>query len=145
MVFVAVSPAVFIVRNLHLHVNVPFAVTVKSHGHHGVSIHRPLHCLFNRVAKHTSKKKKLQVTGLCEGNPPVIGGFPWKRATKAESVFVLWRHYAIHMLLSGHVFPITKASNSNSSSSSSSNSFIYSLLLTEQAIEQSICRNDKTS
>ena len=30
------------------------------------------------------KKIKLRVTGLCEGNPPVIGGFPSQRASKAE-------------------------------------------------------------
>ena len=35
----------------------------------GVSIHRRLDCLFNRLSRHRSKKTaKLRVTGLCEGN-----------------------------------------------------------------------------
>ena len=41
----------------------------------GVSIR-----LFNRLFRHLSKKQtsKLRATGLCEGNPPVTGGFPHK-------------------------------------------------------------------
>ena len=47
---------------------------------HGVSNHQHLDCLFNRLFRHTSKKKsKLLVTGRCVGNPPVTGGFPSQR------------------------------------------------------------------
>ena len=45
----------------------------------GVSNHRHLHCLFNCLFRRRSKKApKLRVTGLCEGNPPMTGGFPYK-------------------------------------------------------------------
>ena len=37
----------------------------------------------------------LRVAGLCEGNPPLTGGFPSWRASKAEIVSILWpwRHH----------------------------------------------------
>ena len=34
--------------------------------------------------RRSSKPSKLRVTGLCEGNPPVTGGFPSLRASNAE-------------------------------------------------------------
>ena len=43
----------------------------------GVSNHRRLYCLLKRLFRRRPKKSsKLRVTGLCEGNPPVTGGFP---------------------------------------------------------------------
>ena len=43
---------------------------------------------------YRSKKiSKLNVTGLCEGNPPVATGFPSQRTSDAENVFVWWRHH----------------------------------------------------
>ena len=39
------------------------------------------------------KKTELRVTGLCEGNPPVTGGFPSQRASNAENVSIWWRHH----------------------------------------------------
>ena len=43
----------------------------------GVSNHRRLDCLLNRLYRRISNKtSKLCVTGFCEGNPPVTGGFP---------------------------------------------------------------------
>ena len=45
----------------------------------GVSNHRHLDCLLNRLFKRRSKKtSKLCVTGLCGGNPPVTDGFSHK-------------------------------------------------------------------
>ena len=39
----------------------------------GVSNHRRLHCLLNRLFRRISKKtSKLRATGICEGNPPVV-------------------------------------------------------------------------
>ena len=36
----------------------------------------------------------IRVTGLCEGSPPVSGGFPSQRAsTNAEDVSIWWRHH----------------------------------------------------
>ena len=50
----------------------------------GVSNHRRLDCLLNRLFRRRSKKtSKLSVTGLCEGNPPVTDGFPSQRASNA--------------------------------------------------------------
>ena len=45
-------------------------------------------------SRHRSKKtSKLRVTGLCEGNSPVAGEFPAKRARNAENVPIWWRHH----------------------------------------------------
>ena len=38
------------------------------------------------------KASKLRVTGLCEGNSPVIGDFPAQMASNAENGFIWWRH-----------------------------------------------------
>ena len=39
----------------------------------------------DRLFRHRLKKTlKLRVTGLCEGNPPVTGGFPSHRASNVE-------------------------------------------------------------
>ena len=47
---------------------------------HGVSNHQPHYCLLRRLFRRRSKKtSKLRVTGLCEGNPPVIDEFPAQR------------------------------------------------------------------
>ena len=55
--------------------------------------HRRLDCLLNWLFRRRSKKIwKLCVIGLCEGNPPVTGGFPLQRASNAEKVFIWWRH-----------------------------------------------------
>ena len=64
----------------------------------GVSNHRRPNCLFNRLFKRRSKKtSKLRVTGLCEGNPPVTGGFPSQRASNVENVSIWWHHHdAMH-------------------------------------------------
>ena len=39
------------------------------------------------------KVSKLRVTGLCEGNSPVAGGFPAQSASNAEIVSICWRHH----------------------------------------------------
>ena len=52
---------------------------------HGVSNHRRLNCLLDRLFRRRSKKRsKLRVTGLCDGNPPVTGGFPSQRASNMK-------------------------------------------------------------
>ena len=38
---------------------------------------------------------QLCVTGLCEGNSPVTGEFPAKRASNAENVSIWWRHHVL--------------------------------------------------
>ena len=37
--------------------------------------------------------KKLRVTGLCGGNPPVTGGFPSQRPSNEENASIWWRHH----------------------------------------------------
>ena len=62
----------------------------------GVSNHQPHDCLLSRLLRRRSKKtSKLRVTGLCEGNSPVTGGFPAQRASNAEHVSICWRHHDI--------------------------------------------------
>ena len=39
------------------------------------------------------KTLKCRVTGLCEGNLPVTGGFPSRRVSNAENVSIWWRHH----------------------------------------------------
>ena len=68
------------------------------HWHHnerdGISNHRRLDVLFNRLFRRSPKKtSKLRVTGLCEGNSLVTGEFPSQRASNAENVSICWRHH----------------------------------------------------
>ena len=60
----------------------------------GVWNHRRLHCLPSRLFRCWSMKtSKLHINGLCEGNPPVTGGFPSQRVCNAENVSILLRHH----------------------------------------------------
>ena len=60
----------------------------------GVSNHQRIDCSLNRLFRHRSKEtSKLRVTGLCEGKPPVTGGFPSQRASNADNVSIWWRHH----------------------------------------------------
>ena len=66
----------------------------RHNGHDGVSNHMRLDCLLNRLFRRRSKKiSKLRLTGLCEGNSPVTGGFPSQIANNAENVSIWWRHH----------------------------------------------------
>ena len=61
---------------------------------YGVSIYQHLHCLLSRLFKRTSKKNnKAPRHWPFQGNPPVAGGFPSRRASNAENVFIWWRHH----------------------------------------------------
>ena len=56
----------------------------------GVSNHRRLHYLLNRLFRHRSKQtSKLRVIGLCEGNSPMTG----QSASNAEKDSIWWRHH----------------------------------------------------
>ena len=61
----------------------------------GISNHQPHDCLLNRLFRRRSKKtsKLLCVTGLCEGNSPVISEFPAQRALNVENVSIWWRYH----------------------------------------------------
>ena len=61
---------------------------------HGVSNHLRLDFLLSRLSRCRSKKiSKLCVTGLCEGNPPVVGGSPLQRASNTKNVSISLRHH----------------------------------------------------
>ena len=51
-----------------------------------------LNCLFRCRWKKTSK---LCITGLCEENPPVTGGFPSQGASNTENVSIWWHHHGV--------------------------------------------------
>ena len=60
----------------------------------GISNHRHLECLLNRLFScRLNKTLKLCISGLCEGNPMVTGGFPSQRASYVENVSMWWRHH----------------------------------------------------
>ena len=76
---------------------------------YGVSNHKRLGCLLNRLIRRRSKKtSKLRVTGLCEGNSPVTGEFPAQRASNAENVFICWR---LHVWWRHHEILVTSAAS----------------------------------
>ena len=91
----------------------------------GVSYHRRLDCLLNRlfrcISKKTSKLRvtdclcnrlfrrrskktsKLRVTGLWAGNSPGTGEFPAQMASNAENVFIWWRHHENKLCNSNYI------------------------------------------
>ena len=60
----------------------------------GVSHHRRIDCLLNRLFRRRSNWNMVRVTGpLIEGNPPLTSGFPSRRASNADNVSIWWRHH----------------------------------------------------
>ena len=75
----------------------------RHNGRDGVLNHQRLKCLPKGLCKRRSKKtSKLRAIGLCEGNPPVTGGFPSQRASNAENVSNWWRHHNIYFSRTMH-------------------------------------------
>ena len=73
-------------------------ITVTSPQHHSISNHWQLNCLFYNLFRLTSKKtSKAVLLALCEGNPPVTGGFPSQRASKMESISMSWHKKQVHI------------------------------------------------
>ena len=73
-----------------------YCLTLQWGHNEGVGVSNELcpDCLLNRLFSRRSKKtSKLRVTGLCEGNPPVTGGFPSQGASNVEDVSIWWRHH----------------------------------------------------
>ena len=66
----------------------PWRISQWRHNEHdGISLHRRLGCLLNRLFRRRSKNtSKLRVTGLCEGRPPMTGGFPSQRASNTSLI-----------------------------------------------------------
>ena len=66
-----------------------FSLQWRHNEHDGISNHRRLDYLLNRLFGRRSKKtSKLRVSGLCEGNSPVPGEFPTQRASDTENVSI---------------------------------------------------------
>ena len=77
-----------------------------------VSNRRRLGCLINHLFRRRSKKtSKLRVTGLCEGYPPVTGGFPSQRASNTKSVSIWWCHHVSTLWCLPSSFNHTKKSH----------------------------------
>ena len=77
----------------HSHYN---ALQWRHNDRDGVLNHRRPDCLLKTLFRRRSKKtSKLRVTGLCEVNPPVTGGFPSQRASNAENVSIWWHHHGV--------------------------------------------------
>ena len=53
----------------------------------GVSTHRHIDCLLNRLFRRRSKKTS-KLTGYCEGNSPVTNGFPIQKGNNAKNVSI---------------------------------------------------------
>ena len=72
----------------------PLSLHWRHNKRNGASNHRCLDNLLNRLFTRISKKtSKLCTIGLCEGTPPVTGGFPSQRASNSENVSIWWRHH----------------------------------------------------
>ena len=109
------------------HGALPGTLQWRHNEHNGVSNHRRLDCLLNRLFRRRSKKtSKFRVTGLCEGNSPVACESSAQMASHAENVSIWWRHHQFRWLytiqkepcehrvanLSSH--PLNKFNNPNS-------------------------------
>ena len=50
-------------------------------------------CLDLHPTPPPKKNQSSELLVLCEGNPPVTGGFPSQRACNSESISMPWRHH----------------------------------------------------
>ena len=70
----------------------------RHNGHDWVSNHQRLDYLLKLLFRHGLKKtSKLNVTGLCDGNPPLTDGFPSQRAIsiswRYNGTLLFWGHF----------------------------------------------------
>ena len=76
---------------------------------------RCLDCLLNRLCRRWSKKaSKLLVTGLCDDNPPVTGGFPSQRDSNAvkfpfHNVIMVWLFWSNHVIKTFGILHISES------------------------------------
>ena len=64
-----------------------------------ISNHQRLSCLLNSLfRRRLNKISKPRVTGLCEGNLPMISGFPSQKISNAENVSIWWRHHDVSII-----------------------------------------------
>ena len=90
--------------------------------HNSVCCEKRCHC--SDVIMSAMKTQIIGVTGLCEGNPPVIGGFPSQRTSKAEngpfdaivmtgSVLCYWHLGREKIALISYIVQISTATKTN--------------------------------
>ena len=60
----------------------------------------------SQITGVSKKTSKLCVTDLCEGNSPVTGEFPARRASNAENASIWWRHHDFRKHENMLAFPI---------------------------------------
>ena len=81
-------------------IKLPLALQWRHNGRNGVSNHRHLQCLLNRLFRRRSTKtSKLRVTGICAGNSPVTGEFPAQRARNTNNVYIWFINIYINICL----------------------------------------------
>ena len=98
-----------LMRGIHSHMKSVMPLQWRHNGRNGVWNHQPHDCLLNRLLRCRSKKtSKLRVTGLCEGNSPVTGGFPTQRASNGQNVSIWWRLHAESVSMSYCQHELTK-------------------------------------
>ena len=73
-------------------------ITMMSHGYQGIPNHRRLHSVFNLLFRRTSNKlSNPTLQALCDGSPPVTGGFSLQTASNVENPMsrhcVSWWHW----------------------------------------------------
>ena len=60
----------------------------------GVEYYWPLECLIKSLFMLTSNRhQRSALLAICDGNPPVTGGFPSQRASNVESMSISWCHH----------------------------------------------------
>ena len=78
---------------------------------HGITNHRRLNCLSNRMFRRRSNKtSKLRVTGLCEGNSPLTDEFPAQISCNAENVSISWRYHVFGEMMGANPKVLSKRS-----------------------------------
>ena len=96
---ISISPHIHVPWNEYVSVNTQppdpsYALHWRNTDRDGVSNHRRLDCLLNRLYGRRSKKTStLRVTGLCEGNPSVTDVLPSPSASNAKNVSLWRRHH----------------------------------------------------
>ena len=90
---IASRPQTTTISHWVLHIFIP--LQWRHNERNGVSNHRRIDCLLNRLFRRRSKEtSKLRVTGLCEGNSPVTAEIRAHRSSNAENVSTRWRNHA---------------------------------------------------
>ena len=69
-------------------------ITVTSYEYHGISKHQQLKCFSTAsLSYHQRKHQSSVLLALCEGNPPVTGGFPSQRASNSEIISMSYSYH----------------------------------------------------